>query len=391
MIDFSEYDVLVVGCGLTGGVIARRLADSGKRVLVLERRNHIAGNLYDYTDEHGVLVQKYGPHIFHTWKKEIIDFVRQYEDWTDFRLECGVFMLGKYTPSPFNFSTIDEYYSTEKAAELKKRFREVYGSRSTVTIVEALDCADPMIAEYAAFLYANDYSLYTAKQWGIAPEKVDVSVLRRVPIRLSYDTGYFDDEYQVMPLHSFTRFFENLLDSERITVKLGENASEHLSPVGDVIRLNGCEKVLPVVFTGALDELFGYVYGRLPYRSLRFEHIHTENESTYPVTVYPAAKDFTRITNFNMLSPHKAAGNTSVVEYPFLYSGEKGTEPFYPVLTAESADLYDKYRKMADDFRNLTYCGRLGSFRYYNMDQAIESALAVSDRLMANGGISNSF
>lgn len=379
-IDFSVYNALVIGCGLTGSVIARHLAENGKKVLMLDRREHIGGNMYDYTDEHGFLVQKYGPHAFHTTEKELYDYMCRFEEWQDYKLTCGAVINGKCTPTPFNFKTIDDFYSPEKAEEIKSHIRKVFGDRKTATVVEVLQCNDSIVRDYAQFLFDNDYSLYTAKQWGISPSEIDVSVLKRVPLRFSYDVGYFDDEFQVMPKHSFTRFFENILNHENITVQLKINALEHLKIIDNRILIDGKERDIPVIYTGAVDELFEYKFGRLPYRSLRFEWKFEDKDSVQdmPIVAYPQAEGFTRITEFKKLPVQIKSGSSYAVEYPLAYDPSKGAEPYYPVLTEDSKAQYEKYRELADAVKNLTCCGRLGDFKYYNMDQALERALEIA-------------
>ena len=379
MINFSKYDHIVVGCGLTGGVIARSLAEKGKRVLIMERRAHIGGNMYDYIDEHGFLVQKYGPHTFHTTKKELYDYMCQFEEWNNYRLTCGAFIDGKCTPTPFNFQTIDDFYSPNEAEELKVHIKAAFGDRLTATVVEVMSHSDPLISGYAKFLFDKDYSLYTAKQWGISPSEIDVSVLERVPLRFSYNVGYFDDEFQVMPKHSFSRFFENLLAHKNIIVKLGVNALEHIKIVGDEIYINGTATKIPVVYSGALDELFEYRFGELPYRSLSFEWKYEDKASVQdmPVVAYPQADRFTRITEYKKLPIQMKNGSSYAVEYPLKYDHLEHTEPYYPVLTGKSRKQYAKYRDLADTVNGLYCCGRLGDFKYYNMDQALENALKL--------------
>ena len=255
MIDFSNYDAVVVACGLTGAVIARHLAETGKHVLILERRGHIGGNMYDYVDEHNFLLQKYGPHTFHTSKKELYDYMCRFEEWEEYKLTCGAFIDGKCTPTPFNFQTIDDFYSKSEAEELKARIKFAFGGRTTATVTEVMAHPDPLISGYAKFLFEKDYSLYTAKQWGISPDEIDVSILERVPLRFSYDVGYFDDEFQVMPKHSFTRFFENLLNHENIHLELGVNALEYIKIVDEEILVNGKRVNIPIIYSGAVDEL----------------------------------------------------------------------------------------------------------------------------------------
>lgn len=379
MIDLNSIDALIVGCGITGSVIARHLADNGKKVLILERRDHIGGNMFDYKDEHGFLVQKYGPHTFHTSKKELYDFMCRYEEWKEYKITCGAYIDGKCTPTPFNFQTIDDFYSADEAEKIKEHIKNVFGNRPTATVVETLKCGDPIVEGYAQFLFDKDYSLYTAKQWGVSPDVIDVSVLKRVPLRFSYDVGYFDDEFQAMPKHSFTRFFENLLDHCNIKVQLGIDALEHIKIRNNKIYFDNAQLNIPLVYSGALDELFEFQFGKLPYRSLRFEWKYADKDSIQdmPVVAYPQAEGFTRITEFKKLPEQNLQGSSYAVEYPLAYYGDKNAEPYYPVLTDESKQQYAQYLTLADKVDNLICCGRLGDFKYYNMDQALERALQI--------------
>lgn len=370
-------DGLVIGCGLSGAVIARQLAERGKKVVIWERRNHIGGNMYDYVDEHGILVQKYGPHTFHTKNKELYDYICKYEDWNTYKLTCGAVWDGKYTPTPFNFTTIDTFFDKSKATALKAKIADAYKNRCTATVVEVLNNEDDDIRGYAEYLFMNDYAPYTAKQWGVSPTEIDPSVLKRVPLRFSYEEGYFDDPYEVMPKHSFTKFFENLLNHPNIEVRLGVEALEHIEIKENKILIDGEVVNYPVVYTGALDELFGGIYGQLPYRSLRFEWKHEDVDSKQPapVVAYPQEEGYTRITEYNKLPYQKTEGTTYVIEYPLPYLESQNQEPYYPVLTEESQKVYEKYKQLADKVPNLFCCGRLADFKYYNMDQALERAI----------------
>lgn len=370
---------LVIGCGLTGSVIARHLAEQGKKVVIWERREHIGGNMYDYVDEHGFLVQKYGPHTFHTKKKELFDYMCRFEQWQEYKLTCGAVWGGKYTPTPFNFTTIDTFFPPEKAEALKENLKAAFAGREFATVVEVLSHPDPDIRAYAEYLFQNDYAPYTAKQWGVSPDAIDPSVLKRVPLRFSYGEGYFDDEYQVMPVHSYTTFFENLLDHPNIEVKLGVEALDHLKVKEDRLWVDGQAVNTPVVYTGALDELFGCVYGKLPYRSLRFEWKHEGKESIQnaPVVAYPQEEGYTRITEYKKLPVQDKPGTSYAVEYPLPYQEGEKLEPYYPVLTADSQEQYAKYATLAKRIPNLIPCGRLADFKYYNMDQALEKSLQV--------------
>lgn len=376
-------DYLIIGCGLSGAAIARHLAEHGKTVTIWERRDHIGGNMYDYVDEHGFLVQKYGPHTFHTKKKELYDYMCRFASWQDYKLTCGAVWDGKYTPTPFNFTTIDTFFPAEKAAVLKEKLKKAFAGRETATVVEVLSYPDADIRAYAEYLFANDYAPYTAKQWGVSPAEIDPSVLKRVPLRFSYDEGYFDDPYQVMPEHSFTEFFENLLDHPGITVQLGVEALEHLQIQDNRILLDGEPCPVPVVYTGALDELFGRVYGALPYRSLHFAWRYEEKDSLQnaPVVAYPQEAGYTRITEYKKLPVQEGHGTSYALEYPLPCQEGQSAEPYYPVLTQESQQQYEKYRKLADAVPGLICCGRLADFKYYNMDQALERALDLCKSL----------
>lgn len=372
-------DYLVIGCGLSGAVVARHLAEQGKQVTIWERRDHIGGNMYDYVDEHGFLVQKYGPHTFHTKKKELYDYMCRFGQWQDYKLTCGAAWGGKYTPTPFNFTTIDTFYPAEKAELLKEKLKKAFSGRDTATVVEVLAHPDEDIRGYAEFLFQNDYAPYTAKQWGVSPSEIDPSVLKRVPLRFSYEEGYFDDPYQVMPKQSFTHFFQNLLDHPNIHIELGVEALDHIQIRNDRIFLDGVPLEIPVVYTGALDELFGGIYGRLPYRSLRFEWKYEDKESLQdaPVVAYPQEAGYTRITEYKKLPVQTGTGTSYALEYPLTYQEGTQQEPYYPVLTEQSQQQYEQYRRAAEAVPNLICCGRLADFKYYNMDQALEQALNV--------------
>lgn len=371
-------DALVIGCGLTGSVVARFLAEKlNKKVVIWERRNHIGGNMYDYYDEHNILVHKYGPHIFHTNNKNIYDFICRFAKWKKYKLTYMAYVNGKFTPTPFNFKTIDDYFIESEAADLKERIKKVFAGRDTATVLEVLNCSDEKIRAYAQFLFDNDYSLYTAKQWGVPASEIDPSVLKRVPLRFSYDVGYFDDKYQVMPADTYTDFFKNLLNHPNIKVETGVEALEHLKIEGKEILIDGKAQNIPVIYTGALDELFGLSEGKLPYRSLRFEwkYENIDSKQDAPVVAYPQAEGFTRITEYKKLPVQNVKGTTYAVEYPLTYNENGKMEPYYPVLTENSQNIYKKYLEKAKAVNNLYCAGRLADFKYYNMDQALERAL----------------
>lgn len=383
----EKYDAIVVGCGLSGATVARYMAESlNRKVLVVERRNHIGGNMYDYVDDDGILVHKYGPHTFHTTDKKLFDFMCKYSEWDEYRLMCGAVIDGTYTPTPFNYQTIDDFFSLEDAQKIKNAIAQEYPNRKYATVLEMLNSKEYDVKRFANFLFEKDYSLYTAKQWGVSPSEIDPSVLKRVPIRFNYDIGYFDDEFQVMPRESYTHFFRNLLKHDNIEIKL-----EH--DFKDYVQLDEEHKVLlykgnvfegDVIYTGALDELLNYKYGELPYRSLRFEWRtqFIESFQKAPVVAYPQEEEFTRITEYTKLPEQNVGEKTTyAIEYPIPYKQGMKMEPYYPVLTEQSKEQYERYLQEIAEYRNLYLCGRLADFKYYNMDQALARAMELCEVL----------
>lgn len=375
---------LIVGCGLSGAVIARELAEKGYQVKILEKRKHIGGNMYDHVDEYGILVHNYGPHTFHTKKKELFDYMCKFGEWDEYHLTCGAEINDICTPTPFNYQTIDDFYSKEDAEKLKKEIEKTFPGQATATVVEVLNCGNKIVEDYGQFLFDNDYSLYSAKQWGCNPSEIDPSILKRVPLRFNYEVGYFDDEYQVMPKISFTTFFENLLNHENIEVCLGVDALKYIEIKNNNIYYNGKMMDYPLVYSGPLDEIFGSCFGELPYRSLRFEWKHEEIDSyqDMPVVAYPQAPDFVRIIEYKKLPVQNIKGTTYEVEYSLPYKIGEKNEPYYPLLTEESQARYKQYKFLADHVNNLYVCGRLGDFKYYNMDQALEAALKIAGEIL---------
>lgn len=371
---------IVVGCGLSGAVISRELAEAGHTVIIWDRRNHIGGNMYDYVDKYGILIQEYGPHTFHTNDSKLFEYMSKYEEWQEYHLTCGATWSEKCSPTPFNFTTIDMYYSPETGKKLKEKLLLNY-PKKIATVVDLLNSSDMDIRAYAKYLFEMDYGPYTAKQWGVNPSDIDPAVLKRVPLRFSYDEGYFDDKYQVMPVHSFTHFFNNLLNHPNIQVELNVEALDRLSIVDNTITY-GNNKDIVVVYTGPLDQMFSYKFGRLPYRSLRFEWKHEDIESfqKYPVVAYPQEPTFTRITEYSKLPIQSGKGTTYAIEYSLPV--DTIAEPYYPVLTEDSKLTYSKYADLANSINNLYYCGRLANFQYYNMDQALERAILLVNTII---------
>lgn len=385
---YSEYDAIIIGGGLTGCVIARRLAEElDFKVLIVEKREHISGNLYDYIDENKILVQKYGPHSFHTNNDEVYEFITKYHKWENYKLRCMVNMCGKTTPSPFNFQTIDDYFDKEDSEKIKSEIFKEYGSNDQATIVDMLTSDNKTVKKYAYFLFEHDYSIYTAKQWGISASEIDVSVLKRVPVVFSYRDGYYSDKHQILPAGGFTAFIESLIDHDNIDVELTSDFTDYLyiDTLNNNIKYNESNISIPIVYTGELDKLLEYRFGRLPYRSLifNFATIRKDLYQPVPIVAYPEDEKMTRITEYKHLPVQVTKGVTTIVkEYPAKY--EEDNEPYYPILTESSIHQYKMYKGEIAKISNLYVCGRLGDFKYYNMDQAIERAFEIFEEIKSS-------
>lgn len=383
----EKYDYIIVGAGLAGGILARKLAQNDKKkILIVERRNHIAGNIFDFVDEHGVKIQKYGPHVLHTNSEEVYDYICQFCTPIAYRTKCEAVIDGISTPSPFNFKTIDQFYGEKEATSLKKKLLEYYDNRLSVTVVEMLESEDDDIRKFAEFLFDKDYKLYTAKQWNLQPEEIDPSILKRVPIILSYGDTYFYDKYEFMPKDGFVELYKNIVNYPGIDIQLNIEALEHITvdEVAGKIKWDG--EVVNLIYTGAIDELFNYKFGILPYRSLYFEYksINQDSYQNAAIVAYPQVEGYTRITEYTKMPFQKCNCWTNIVyEYPVAYekNAEIGNEPYYPVLTQSSMETFDKYKKYADIFSNLILCGRLADFKYYNMDQVILRTLELYESM----------
>ncbi len=369
---------LVVGSGIVGAVLAHELAEKGHKVEVWEKRSHIGGNLYDYTDDHGIHVHLYGPHIFHTNMEHVWEYVNRFCEFDSYNLICGAVLDGKCVPTSFDFTSIDVFFPDE-ADTIKERIKDVYGDKTSATVLELLDSEDEHIKRFAKYLYDNDYAPYTAKQWGIKPEEVDRDIFKRVPIMLSYGSRYFNDKYQAMPQNGYMDLINGLLNHANIKVETNIDALKHLSISENRVQIDGSETQMDVYYTGPLDELFHCEFGKLPYRSLRFEWKYADIDSyqDMPVVAYPQAEGYTRITEYKKLPYQQVKGTTYAVEYPIPYMEGNSVEPYYPVLTEQSKMLYQRYSDIADNIPNLKCCGRLADFKYYNMDQAIDRALKI--------------
>lgn len=376
----NKFDYTVIGAGLAGMTAARLLSDKGYSVLVLEKLSHIGGSVYDYKDDSGVLVHKYGPHIFHTNHKEVFDFLSRFTEWNGYSHRVVAKLTDREIPVPFNLTALEEVYGGEKAARITEKLKTEFGS-DTVSVMKLRDSSDEELKELGELVYSNVFLYYTMKQWGKKPSEIDPKTTERVPVRLSRDDRYFTDLYQGLPTDGYTEMAKRMLDSERITVK---TSCENCIELKDgKIFIEGKETDTKVVYTGELDRLMGYRFGKLPYRTLDFV-FETKNVDSYQsrATVnYTVSEDFTRITEFKKMTLQKIDGVTTIMkEYPRQYEGKAGEIPYYPVANPESAELYAKYREEAGKY-GLILLGRLAEYKYYNMDAVVKRAMELLGEL----------
>ena len=378
------YDSIVIGSGAAGSVTARQLAEVGKRVLVLEKRPHIAGNCYDKPDKFGILIHVYGPHIFHTNEEEVFEFLSQFTDWRLFGHEVAANVHGELIPIPFNLNTLHKVYDEEKASRLEAVLIREYGEGSRVPIMKLRENSNPEIKAIAGYVYENVFLRYTMKQWGQKPEEISPEVTARVPVLISHDNRYFQDKYQGMPKEGYTAMFEKMLDHANITVRLSADCKDCMEFLPDRVLFEGKEFTGSVIYTGALDELFDWKYGRLPYRSLDFpfEHLDMDSFQGRSVVNYTVSEEFTRITEFKHLTGQTDTDGTTIVrEYPFAYTGAKGEIPYYAILNEENQMLYQKYADLVKPLQNVYLLGRLAEYKYYNIDAIVKRALELAETI----------
>ena len=382
----THFDCLVIGSGYAGSVAAREMAErGGRRVLVLERRGHVGGNAYDCLDEHGILIHKYGPHIFHTSERRVFDYLSRFTGWRDYQHRVVANVHGRFLPVPFNLTSLHMAFPEEKAARLEDKLLSAYSANARVTILSLRENTDPELREVADYVYENVFVHYTMKQWGQLPEEIDPATTARVPILLSRDDRYFQDPYQGMPLEGYTPLFQRMLDHPRITVELGVDARERMALEDGVIRLDGEPFAGPVIYTGEVDELFSFRFGHLPNRTLDFDFETLEVDRFQPTATvnYTVSEDYTRITEYKQLTGQVVPGRTTIMkEYSRAYTGSPGEIPYYAVISPENNALYGRYRDLAGGFSNLHLLGRLAEYKYYNMDAIALRALTLCDGIL---------
>jgi UDP-galactopyranose mutase len=361
----NMFDYMIVGAGFAGSVLAESLASvANKKVLVVEQRDHIGGNAYDYYNHHGILVHKYGPHIFHTNSKKVFDYLSQFTPWRPYEHRVLASVDGQLVPLPINLNTINTLYGLQLNCDQVEAFYNVRAEK----IDRVVTSEDVVVSKIGRELYEKFFKGYTRKQWDLDPSDLDASVTSRVPTRANKDNRYFTDTYQAMPMHGYTKMFRNMLSHPNIKVMLNTDYKE----VVDMIPYQR------MIYTGPIDSYFNYCYGRLPYRSIEFKFDTFDTEVYQPTGTinFPNEHAYTRITEFKYLTGQKHPKTSIVYEYP-----KPDGDPYYPIPRPENAELYKKYKTLAESMSNTFFTGRLATYKYYNMDQVVAQSLTLFEKL----------
>jgi UDP-galactopyranose mutase len=359
------FDYLIVGAGYAGSVLAERLAAVNKKVLIIDKRNHIAGNAYDHYNEDGILVHKYGPHIFHTNSKDVFNYLSKFTEWHNYQHKVLASVDGQMVPVPINLNTINSLYGLNLSSADVEDF---FASRAE-NVQQVLTSEDVVVSKVGRELYEKFFRGYTRKQWELDPSELDASVTARVPTRTNKDDRYFTDSYQAMPLHGYTRMFEKMLSHPNIKIMLNTSYQDIMDEIS----------YKKLIFTGPVDEYFNFCYGKLPYRSIdfKFETLDKAPFQTTGTVNYPNDYAFTRITEFKHLTGQEHKKTSIVYEFP-----KADGDPYYPIPKAENGLLYKKYQALADQLSNTYFVGRLATYKYYNMDQVVAQALSTFKKII---------
>lgn len=381
------YDAIIVGAGLSGAVMAERLASqAGWRVLILEERQHLAGNCHDESYTDGILIHRYGPHIFHTDRAKVLDYLSGFTDWIPYEHRVLGRIDGKLVPLPFNLNSIDALFPPDQAQQYSQLLLQEYGDGARVPILLLRQNADALLRQLADYVYEKVFRGYSLKQWGIDPDQLDPEVTGRVPVLVSRDNRYFQDPYQAIPAEGYTKMVEQIVDHPRIDVRLSTPMHGHLqlNPHASGFLFDGKPYAGQVIYTGMIDALFGFKFGALPYRSLRFELEQVSGPWQPVATVnYPNEQDFTRITEFGHFVGKANGPDVIMREYPMAYDVDSACSsmPYYPLFTQANQTLFERYKQHAAGIANLTLLGRLAEYKYYDMDDAVYKAMQMAAKV----------
>ena len=371
-----KFDFVIVGAGLTGCTIAEYLAShTNKNILIVEQRNHIAGNCYDFRDEHNIMVHKYGPHIFHTKRKKVWDYLSKFTEWEYYEHNVLGNIEGQLVPIPFNLVSLKKCFLGETANRIEKKLLDKFEYGTKIPILELRSYNDKDFEFLYNYVYKNVFEGYTKKQWGVELTELSKSVSERIPVFISHDCRYFQDQYQAMPRNGYTALCQNMLRHKNIHLLLSTDYFSIKSQLD-------CDKI---ICSGKIDTFFDYKYGYLPYRDLDFEFIYYDVDKYQPVAQvnYPNNNDFTRITEFiHFYKKSNAKGTVIAKEYSKEHDPNNNLAPFYPMPTAHSELIADKYFELAKSLNNVVFAGRLGDYKYYNMDDSVYRALEIAEFLV---------
>ena len=375
--------IIIVGAGFSGATIARLFAESGKDVIVLDKRDNIGGNAYDCWSKSNILIQPYGPHIFHTNEKKVFEFLSRFTEWNKYehRVLAAV-RKDKFVPVPFNLTSLFMLYPQDKAERIKKILIDEIGLDKKVPILQLRKHENAEVRKFGDFVYKNIFYIYTMKQWGFKPEQLGSEVMNRVPVYVSYEDRYFTDEFQYMPKDGFTELIKNMLCHPKIQLKLGTDASREISLSDDKIYYKDKELDGMLIYTGCVDELFDYKFGVLPYRSLKFkfETIKKPSYQQSAVVNYTTSHKYTRISEFSKFTCEPQENTVIVKEYSKPFKKGK-TIPYYPIPIAKNIAHYELYKEYAKKYKNLYLLGRLANYKYINMDIAVKNAMELFDKI----------
>ncbi len=376
--------VLIVGAGLSGATCARILAENGFEVELIDKNNHIGGNVYDEM-QNGIIVQKYGPHIFHTNNENVYNFLKQFTKGFRFQHTVKANINGKFVPVPFNLDSLHALYPEEDANKIEEILVTEYGEGNKVPIMELKQNQNPMIRDFADFVFKNVFEYYTTKQWGRTVDQLDPNIMKRVPVYISRNDKYFTDKFQYQPTNGFTVMVQNMLNHPNIKIKLGVDAKNILKFDKNEILYNNQPIAEDIIFSGAIDDLLNNKFGKLPYRTLEFKYetYDTDSYQNAPVVNYTVDQNYTRISEFKKFTTQNSNTTSTIIvkEYPLEYTNETQI-PYYPIVNEDNLNKYKKYVEYIKDYPNCHLIGRLGNYKYINMDVAVNDAIELAKSII---------